>query len=294
MTKLRREDTADIDIKALDAVEYSTEKFDTYYGEVPPVDTELTGYVKRMWWTRTATKPDGTGNDPMLKILWVAAENEGEDAEFNDCPFWLNAPLVAGAKFRWAPFLDCYGITLKEVKFDTHVQEVDDQNGWPIERIGSFHPGEEHDEAWCRIMTEQEPYNGAMQARVGVWMPWDSEEGEPEDEGEPADDEYEDEDEGEEGEPEDEGEPEEPAEPAPARGRRSTAAQSRGATRAAKAPAATATATRASKPRAAGSAPARASSGRAASGNGARRTTKAAQPAARGRGRRSTDNEPPF
>ena len=54
MPKLRPADVADLDIAALDAIEYSTEEFDTYAGETPPVGIELTGYVKRLWWTRTS------------------------------------------------------------------------------------------------------------------------------------------------------------------------------------------------------------------------------------------------
>lgn len=176
MPKLK--DVQDLDVEALDAVEYSTEEYTTYTGEVPPVGTELTGYVKRMWWTRTAPKQGGGGDDPMIKVLWVAADNEGDLEEFNDCPFWLNAPLVPGAKFRWAPFLDVYGLTLRQLKTNTYVASKEDQNGAPIERIGQWRPGEDRDEAWCRIISGEEPYNGVMQARVKEWLMWD-EDGEP-------------------------------------------------------------------------------------------------------------------
>ena len=176
MPKLK--DVQDLDVEALDAVEYSTEEFTTYTGDVPPVGTELTGYVKRMWWTRTAPKQGGGGDDPMIKVLWVAAENEGDLEEFNDCPFWLNAPLVPGAKFRWAPFLDVYGLTLRQLKTNTYVASKEDQNGAPIERIGQWRPGEDRDESWCRIISGEEPYNGVMQARVKEWLMWDAE-GEP-------------------------------------------------------------------------------------------------------------------
>lgn len=173
MPKLRPADVADLDIAALDAIEYSTEEFDTYAGETPPVGIELTGYVKRLWWTRTQQKANGGGNDPMLKVLWVAADNEGEYEDYNDCPFWLNAPLIGSAKFRWAPFLDVYGLTLKTLKANTYIASKEDQNGAPIERIGSWKPGEDSDAAWCRIITGQEPYNGEMQPRVKEWLMWD-------------------------------------------------------------------------------------------------------------------------
>lgn len=195
MPKLK--DVQDLDVEALDAVEYSTEEYTTYTGEVPPVGTELTGYVKRMWWTRTAPKQGGGGDDPMIKVLWVAAENEGDNEEFNECPFWLNAPLVPGAKFRWAPFLDVYGLTLRQLKTNTYVASKEDQNGAPIERIGQWRPGEDRDEAWCRIITGEEPYNGVMQARVKEWLLWDEDEAaepeadaeaEAEEDGEPEED----------------------------------------------------------------------------------------------------------
>src|SRR5215472_2387479 len=203
MVRLRKEDTEDLDIDELDAVEYSTEQFDSYDGEVPPKDIELVGYVRKMWWTRSQA------GDPMLKILWLAAENEGDYEEYNGCPFWLNAALIGAAKFRWAPFLDNFGITLKAVKTQTDVADKDDQNGAPINKIGNWRPGEENDESWCRIITSRERYNGEWQPRVGEWLPYeddDAGEGEPEDD--EADDEYED-------EPDDEPEPE----PEPARGR---------------------------------------------------------------------------
>src|SRR5215469_128447 len=100
MPKLRRADVEDIDAAELDEATYSTEEYDSYEGEVPPIGTLLRGYIKRMWWTRTQPKPDGSGDDPMLKVLWVAAEIEGEDEEFNGCPFWLNYALIKSVKFR--------------------------------------------------------------------------------------------------------------------------------------------------------------------------------------------------
>ena len=66
-------------------------------------------------------------------------------------PFELNAPLIGSAKFRWAPFLDVYGITLHDVKFDTYIEKEADQNGFPIIKIGNWKPGEDSDEAWCVV-----------------------------------------------------------------------------------------------------------------------------------------------
>ena len=273
MARLKTEDVASLDVKELEEQEYSTETYDSYAGEVPPVGTELFAYVKRMWWTRTATKADGSGNDPMLKILTVAGDNDGELAEFNGCTFWLNAPLIAGAKFRWDPFLNNFGISLRAIKArKVEVEDKPDQNGAPIVSIDGFRPGEESDEAWCRIVTDQEPYNGIMQARVGTWLPYDVEDEEPSDNG----DEYEDDDE----DSYEEDEPDEPEPEPPARTRR-TASKATGARSGPRA------APTARKPAAAGSAP------RTARSTGTRGKAAAAAPAGR-RGRRSKGDEPPF
>lgn len=200
MVRLRKEDTEDLDVDLLDGIEYSTDTYTDYDGDVPPKDLELIGYVKRMWWTRSAA------GDPMIKVLWVAAENDGDLEEYNDCPFWNNYALIGGAKFRWAPFLDNYGITLKQIKNNTDVADKDDSNGAPINKIGSWRPGEENDEAWCRIVTGQERYNGAYKPSIATWLPYDADDEADDVEDEPEEDEE---------EPEEEPEPE----PEPARGR---------------------------------------------------------------------------
>jgi hypothetical protein len=269
MVKLRKEDTADLDIDELDALEYSTETFDSYDGEVPPKDIELSGYVKKMWWTRTQN------NDPMLKILWVADENTDDYEEFNGCPFWLNYALIGGAKFRWAPFMENYGFTLRQVKNNTEVEDKDDQNGAPIVKVGSFRPGQENDEAWSRVVTDRERYNGEWKPAIKEWLPFDD------DEDEPVDDVEED-------EPEDEEEEPEP-EPEPARTRgRQPARAARTATE--KTPARGArTATRSASKEPEKPAPARGTRGARTAA-----TTKSAAPA-RGRGRaRGSSDDPPF
>lgn len=271
MVRLRKEDTADLDIDELDALEYSTETFDSYDGDVPPKDIELTGYVKKMWWTRSQ------GNDPMLKILWVAADNDGENDEYNDCPFWLNYALIGGAKFRWAPFLDTYGITLKQIKNNIDVADKDDQNGAPINKIGNWRPGEENDEAWCRIVTGSERWNGEYKPAVAEWLPYEADDMEDE---EPEDEEDEEEDE----------EPEPEPEPARGRGGRGTRSPARSAPVAAGKPA-SGRGTRATAPAPETPAPARTARGT----RGARAAAKPAAAPARGRGRaRGDDNEPPF
>jgi hypothetical protein len=167
MPKLRAEDIEGIDVDYLDSIEYSTEEFDRYDGDVPPVGLTLSGYTKKIWWTRSAK------DDAMLKILWIADENEGDLEEYNGCPFWLNASLIGGAKFKWAPWMEVYGFTLRKVLTTTYVSKKEDQNGAPVERIGSWKPGAESDAAWCYIVTDQEPYNGVMRPQVKEWIAWD-------------------------------------------------------------------------------------------------------------------------
>jgi len=302
MPKLRRADVEDIDAAELDEATYSTEEYDSYEGEVPPIGTLLRGYIKRMWWTRTQPKPDGSGDDPMLKVLWVAAENEGEDEEFNGCPFWLNYALIKSVKFRWGPFFEQYGLTMQDVTTKTYVEsltDTSDPNGAKIQRIGTLKPGENEDGAWCTIISGRESYNGTIQARVKNWLPYDAyEEGaedgngdepeEPDDEADEydeADDEYDEADEDEADEDEDEGDEPEP----PARGRKAPAraASARGARTASKAPAAR-TGSRA-RP-AAAKAP-------AGSRTGSRARPAAAAATASGRGSRKAaakSDEPPF
>jgi hypothetical protein len=277
VVRLRKEDTADLDVDELDSIEYSTETFDTYDGEVPPKDLNLGGYVRKMWWTRSAN------NDPMLKILWVAEENDGDAEEFNGCPFWLNYALIGSSKFRWAPFLETYGLTLKQVKNNIDVADKDDSNGAPINKIGSWKPGEENDEAWCRIITGSERYNGAWKPAIASWLPYDAEDedAEPDDDNE-TDDEYDEED-------EDDAEPEPEPEPEPARGRGRAAARS--------APAKPAATRGGRTTRAAAPAPDKPAPARGARGT---RVAPAAKTAAKGtapRGRtrgRNADDEPPF
>ena len=325
MPKLRKEEVADLDVQVLDEQEYTEGDFETYEGEIPPANTELTGYVSKMWWCRTAEKDDGSGLDPMIKVLWIASDNDGENEAYNGLPIWENLVLTPGAKFRWAPFLDAVGITLKAIKSSTFVAEEDDERvgGAPIEKIGSFEPGEDSDEAWLRVITKRRFWNDEWRVESKKWLSWADGDGTGEapdtgsvdDEGEdgteePDDTIYED-DEGylvnaegdyvdaegdlvdepvlaaEPEEPEADPEPEpEPEPPARGRGRKPAAAKPASKPAAAARPA--------GKPAAARTAakPAAAATSRRAAKPAA---TKPAAAAGRGRGaRKPADNEPPF
>jgi hypothetical protein len=326
MPKLRAEDIEGIDVEYLDSIEYSTEEFDRYDGEVPPIGLTLSGYTKKIWWTRSAK------DDAMLKILWVADENEGDLEEYNGCPFWLNASLIGGAKFKWAPWMEVYGFTLRKVLTTTYVSKKEDQNGAPVERIGSWKPGAESEAAWCYIVTDQEPYNGVMRPQVKEWIAWDdydpdaagAEDGEP---AEPGDEDGEDglynedgdlvnedgdlinedgeliDEDGnviEDGEGEDEP-PEDPEPEPPARtGRRARSAPARTAqpARAARTASKPATARTGSRTPARAAKPAPARSARATAATGRRGAAKPAASTGPARStrtkRRGADNDPPF
>jgi hypothetical protein len=274
MPKLRPADVADIDVEELEAAEYSEGNYVSYSGEIAPADTVLRAYVKNIWWTRANPKPGQKVGSPMLKVLVIADANEDDLEEYNGMPMWENMVLTSPAKFKWGPFFEHFNISIRDVKANKAgksnvvvAAEEDDRGQSVVEKIGTFVPGEDSDDAWCRVVTTREPYDGKMQAHVGVWLDYD------EDEEEEPEEEIEEEEEAEEEEPEDEPE-EEPEEVQPARGRR-TAAKGRSA------PAAT---------------PARPAARKAATSRSAPAKGRAPAPAKRGRGRSAagSSDDPPF
>jgi hypothetical protein len=287
--KLRKADVEDIDAAGLDEATYSTEEYEDYEGEVPPSGIILRGYVKKMWWTRTAN------DDAMLKVLWIAAENDGDLEEYNGCPFWLNLALIKSVKFRWGPFFEQYGLTMQLVTTKTYVESLTDEsdpNGAKVVRIDTFKPGENEDDAWCRIVTGREMYNGSPQARVKEWLDYEADEDEDEEPADEADEdegeEYDEEAEDEEGDEEEDEDEEEPEVPSKGRGRTSPdRASGRG----------TARSKTASKPAAARGgtkAPARGAKPAAASKTGSRTRTAASSGRSGKTTRRGSKDNPPF
>jgi hypothetical protein len=225
MPKLRPDDVADIDVDELENAEYTEGNYVSYSGEIAPADTILRAYIKNIWWTRSNPKPGEKVGSPMLKVLVIADGNEGELEKYDGMPMWENMVLTSAAKFKWGPFFEHFGISIRDVKANKAGKsnvvvsaEEDDRGQSEVEKIGSFVPGEESDEAWCRVVTTREPYEGKWQAHVGVWLDYDEDE-EGEEPEEPEEEEFEEQEE----EPE-----EEPEEVQPARGRR-TAAKGRSA-----------------------------------------------------------------
>jgi hypothetical protein len=268
MPKLRPADVADIDVDELEEAEYSEGTFVSYSGEIAPADTILRAYIKNIWWTKSSS-----GNS-MLKVLVIADANEGDLEEYNGMPMWENMVLTSPAKFKWGPFFEHFGISIRDVKVNKAgksnvvVAAEDDSQGAPVEKIGTFVPGEDSDEAWCRVVTTREPYEGKMQAHVGVWLDYDEDEDEEEESDDEPDEDLEEE------EPEEDEPEEEPEDTTPVRGRRTAAKASKPAS-------ASSPRTTARKP-----APSRSASAK----------DKAPAPAKRGRGRAAAGSsvEPPF
>lgn len=271
MPKLRIDDDELPD--DLDDVEYDRERrdYEKYEGEQPPKDTFLNGYVKNVWWTET------NGGDRMLKVLWIADGNTGKTEEYNGLDVWENLALTANAKFKWGPFFEYFGLTIRMLKTQAIIDEDEDNIGAQIKKIGKkFVPGPD-----CRvaIITSREKYNGKWQTHAAEWV---DEEFEEEEDDEELEDELEEEEELDE-EPEEDEEEEAPPPP-----RRPTARR----------PAAASTTKTSARPKAAASASAKSASAKAPARPAARASAKpaaktSARPASTKR-RSAVDDDPPF
>src|SRR5215469_231383 len=166
----------DFDADELDDAEFDDSA--RYEGEIPPEGTILRGYVSKMWATETQ------GGDHMLKVLWVADENEGDLEEYNGLAVWENLVMTTAAKFKWAPFFSLFDIKVSDVKNKTKIENEDDNVGAPIISIGSWEVGS--DEAWCRIVIHRRRWQGNWQAEAQKFLPYEEPEAEEEPEEEEA------------------------------------------------------------------------------------------------------------
>lgn len=161
MAKMKWDD--DIDWKGLNEEEYSEEgDYEPYDGPEPPANTLLDGEIKKIWLT------ESSNGNMMFKVLFEA----GEDTEYPGCPIWENVVFTSpGAKFKWQPFMDALGISLKDIKAKTMVGE-EDNVGTVVEKIGKV-------EFPCDIrvrtgVQKKGEYKGKVQ--VAKWLaPVDSE-----------------------------------------------------------------------------------------------------------------------
>lgn len=149
---------SDFDVDELD-VEWSESDYQDYTGKQPPTGTVLRGGIQKMWWTYTAN------DDPMIKMLWVAAGNTGETAEYNGLPVWDNIVFTPKAAFKYGPFLQVLGLTLKQIQTQLFVADDDDNVGAPIEKIGKVAPSTSATE--CGIVTKRRKWNDEWQVNIG-------------------------------------------------------------------------------------------------------------------------------
>lgn len=173
MPRLKLSDD-EFDPDALD-VEYNKDGYDDYAGEIPPTGTMLLGRVKKLWWTYSGNE------DPMIKALFIAEDNEDGLEEYDGLPVWDNLTFIPAAAFKYMPFLDALGLTLQQIKTKLYIADDEDNLGTPIERIGDWKPNS--DDAWAMVTIKKDRYNGVWQAKASTYIAAD--EGEEEEEAPP-------------------------------------------------------------------------------------------------------------
>jgi hypothetical protein len=160
----------EFDIDELD-VEWTDADYVKYEGEVPATGEVVNGFIKKMWWTYASD------NTPMIKVLFEADDTAGE---YEGLPIWENLTFKPSAAFKYGPFLEFFGLTLKNIRDDKYVSDTDDNNGAPLEKIGTFEPGSE--DAFCAVAVKRTKYEGKWRAEVGEWLEYDPDRQDAEDE----------------------------------------------------------------------------------------------------------------
>jgi hypothetical protein len=153
----------------LEGAEYN-EDFGDYTGEEPPASIILSGHIKKLWLSES--EKEGVKSD-MLIVLFVADENEGDYEKYNGWPTFDYQVLKTTTKFKWKPFFDAIGITVRDVKNKMYTADEPENMGDVVEKIGTWQPGPDNDGAWVRVLTKRELYNGAYQAKVQKFLPWE-------------------------------------------------------------------------------------------------------------------------
>jgi chemotaxis protein histidine kinase CheA len=191
----------DMDIKELEEAEFDEEgQFKPYTGKQPPKGTILRGIIKKAWMTET------NAGKLMLKVIFEATEESGE---YEGLGIWDNIAFQPNTKFRWKPFLDATGLTLRGIKTQMYLEDDDDNIGSPIIRIGKdWVVGE--DSTAVMVVTRRTRRDGEWESEVDSWLEYEAPEGDDEDDEEEEEEELEEEldDEEEEDDEEDEDEDE--------------------------------------------------------------------------------------
>jgi hypothetical protein len=152
----------EFDEKELD-VEYEGPKFERYTGDVPKTGTILTARVTKMW---ASVTDDG---DQKTSILAVAEGNDGQLKEFNGLPIWEYLVWTPKNSRRYQPFLQNFGLTVRDYRTKLDVQPDDDNIGTPINSIGDWEVGS--DDALCRIVIKRDFWNDEWRAKID-WDGW--------------------------------------------------------------------------------------------------------------------------
>lgn len=146
----------------LDDAEYNEGDFPRYDGPIPPKNTILTGVIKKVWAT------ESQAGNKMFKVIWEAEGNSGDKKKYNGLSIWENVVWTPQTKFRWQPWLDALGLTLRDVRSKTITAEDEDNVGLPVLRINKLKfTGDGVD---IRIVTDTDTYNGEKRAKVGEWL----------------------------------------------------------------------------------------------------------------------------
>jgi hypothetical protein len=170
----------------LENAEYSDDEgfVSTYEGEDPPAGIILCGYARKMWLSESSSGAD------MLVVAFDADENDGDYEEYNGWSTLDYETLQANTKFKWKPFIDALGLTLKDIKNKMYTEDTAEKLGDVVEKIGTWKPGAENDGAWARVLTKREEYpknSGEFQTKIAKWLPWeDADEAAPEPQPAPA------------------------------------------------------------------------------------------------------------
>lgn len=145
----------------LDDAEYNEGgDFPRYEGPIPPKNKILRGSIKKVWATESQAKSQ------MFKVLWEAEGNTGDLKQYDGLTIWENVVWLPQTKFRWQPWLDALGISLRDVRQRTITAEDDDNVGTPVLRINKLKfPAD------IRIVTDRDQYQGEVRAKVAEWLP---------------------------------------------------------------------------------------------------------------------------
>lgn len=127
--------------------EWDDDGFEPYDGDPPPANIVLRGIIKNIW-----TAEFSSGNEG-LKVLFEAADNAGDRAEYDGWSSWENIAFTPGSAFRYGPLFELLGVTLRDVKTKTVVSE-EDNVGQPVMKIGTFKMPK--DGLPCKVTTKVE------------------------------------------------------------------------------------------------------------------------------------------